>query len=161
MARQELNLLDDDARIWVFGITPALNDEQASAVLRQVDEFLDQWKAHSVPVTSARELRDGSFLIIAVDRRSETSGCSIDRMYGLLRRFEGDFRLRILDPDVVFVRSGDGSVRAMTRSEFRQSADPHTVVFDLLSERLGDVRKGTWERPAKDSWHARLLATTV
>ena len=158
MARQELNLLDDDARIWAFGITPPLTEAQAARLLAQVDDFAGRWSAHGAPVTSGRELRDGSFLIIAVDRRSETSGCSIDRMFGLLRQFEREEQVSILDPDRVFYRGGDHSVRAMSRETFREQGDGHTVVFDLLAERLGDVRSGAWERPAEASWHARLLA---
>ena len=36
-------------------------------MLQDVDAFLDQWAAHGAPVTSARELIEGSFLAIAVD----------------------------------------------------------------------------------------------
>lgn len=161
MGRQELNLLDDEARIWIFGISPALDEQQATQALSEVDRFLEGWSAHGSAVTSGRELREGSFLLIAVDGRSETSGCSIDRMFGLLRRFETEFQVSILDPDRIFYRGGEGLVHAMTRSGFRESGDRHTIVFDLLAERLGDVRRGTWERPAKDSWHARLLGTSA
>jgi hypothetical protein len=156
MARIDINQLDDDARIWIFGISPALDAEQGARMLRRVDAFLAEWAAHNVPVTSARELRDGSFLIVAVDKDTEQSGCSIDRMFGLLREFERDFGVAILDPNRVFVR-GAGGVHTMTRAEFRDGADPHTVVFDTLAERLGDVRSGRWERKAEESWHRNLL----
>ena len=161
MPRIDLNQLDDDARIWIFGISPALDAAQSARMLQQVDAFLDGWAAHNVPVTSARELRDGSFLIIAVDKDAETSGCSIDRMFGLLRQFERDFGVAILDPNRVFVRGGDGAVHAVTRAEFRESGDPHTVVFDTLAERLGDVRGGRWVRKAEESWHRSLLRRTA
>ena len=161
MPRIDLNQLDDDARIWIFGISPALDAEGGARMLRQVDAFLADWAAHDVPVTSARDLRDGSFLIVAVDRETEQSGCSIDRMFGLLRQFERDFGVAILDPNRVFVRSGDGAVHAVTRAEFRDSGDPHTVVFDTIAERLGDVRGGRWERKAEESWHRSLLRRTA
>ena len=161
MPRIELNQLDNDARIWIFGISPALDAVQSARMLQQVDAFLAGWSAHSEPVTSARELRDGSFLIIAVDKDSETSGCSIDRMFGLLRQFERDFGVHILDPNRVFVRGADGGVHAPTRAEFRDSGDPHTMVFDTLAERLGDVRSGRWERKAEESWHRSLLRRTA
>ena len=157
MARLELNLLDDDARIWVFGISPSISEEQTSQLLADVDGFADGWSAHGTAVTSGRELRDRSFLVVAVDRRSETSGCSIDRMFGMLRKFERDLNVSVLDPDRIFYRGRDGLVHAISRQQFRQSGDPHTIVFDLLAERLGDVRSGRWERAAKDSWHAQLL----
>lgn len=161
MPRIDLNQLDNDARIWIFGISPTLDAVQSARMLEQVDAFLADWAAHNVPVTSARELREGAFLIVAVDKDTEQSGCSIDRMFGLLRQFERDFGVAILDPNRVFVRGGDGSVHAVTRAEFRDSGDPHTVVFDTLAERLGDVRGGRWERKAEESWHRNLLRRTA
>jgi len=158
MPQTDLNSLSDDARIWIFGIAPALDDTKRQRMLEQVDLFLRDWAAHNVPVTSAREILHDSFLIIAVDKQSETSGCSIDRMFGLLRQLERDLGVKILDPNLVFVRHGDGRVGAMTRDEFRAEGDRHTVVFDTLAERLGDVRSGRWERRAEESWHAKLLS---
>lgn len=157
MPRLDLKQLDDDARIWIFGISPALDESQGARLLAQVDAFLAEWHAHNVPVASARELRDGSFLIVAVDKETETSGCSIDRMFGLLRQFERDFGVAILDPNRVFYRGGDGAVHSVTRAQFRENADRHTIVFDVLVERLGDVRAGRWERKAEESWHRQLL----
>ena len=159
MPRVDINSLPPTSRTWLFGISPALDETQSQQVLQQVDAFLDQWAAHGAPVTSARTLLENSFLAIAVDERSETSGCSIDRMFGLLRQLERDLSVKILDPSLVFVRHGDGHVSAMTREQFRAAADPHTVVFDTLAERLGDVRSGRWERRAAESWHAKLLDT--
>jgi len=153
MPRTDINSLSDDSRIWIFGIAPALDEAKCARMLEQVDLFLRDWAAHNRPVTSAREILHDSFLLIAVDRSSETSGCSIDRMFGLLRQLERDLGVKILDPNLLFVR-GRG---AMTRDQFRNQAGSDTVVFDTLVERLGDVRSGRWERRAGDSWHAKLL----
>ena len=158
MARTELSTLPDDARIWMFGITPAVDDAKASSLLSQVDSFLDSWAAHGTPITSARALIDHTFLVIAVDKQSETSGCSIDRMFGLFRQFERDFGVQILDADRVFFRHGSGAIDAMSRADFRSKADLHTIVFDTTAERLGEIRGGGWERPAEESWHRQLLA---
>lgn len=157
MPRTDIDKLPDDSRIWIFGISPALDAAQREALLASADRFLDQWSAHNVAINSARAVIDDTFLVVAVDRQSETSGCSIDRMFGLLRELESHLGVSILDPNRVFVRHGDGHVDALTRSEFRDRADKHTHVFDTLVERLGEVRSGRWEKPAEESWHARLL----
>jgi hypothetical protein len=159
MSHIDLNQLPDDARIWVFGISPALDEAQSASALAAIDPFLDSWAAHSVPITSARTIVDGTFLVVAVDRESETSGCSIDRMFGLLRQLEQRFDVQILDANRIFVRHGDGHIDAITRAAFREDADRHTIVFDTLAERLGDIRGGAWEKPAEQSWHRQLLAT--
>ena len=154
--RVNIDQLSNNAHIWIFGISPALDEAQSATLLRQVDAFLDEWAAHGVPIKGARELREGSFLIIAADEHREKSGCSIDRMFGTLKNLERELNVQILDSTRVFLRDR-GAVRAVPRGEFRQSANADTPVFDVTAEKLGEVRTGAWERRAADSWHARLL----
>ena len=143
--------------MWIFGISPALDADQSALLLRHVDAFLAEWAAHGTPIRSGRELRDGSFLIIAADETSETSGCSIDRLFGTLKALERQFGVSILDSNRIFFRDG-GGVRAVPRAKFRNAATRDTVVFDVLAQDLGSVRAG-FERRAGESWHGRLLAT--
>lgn len=154
--RVNIDQLSNNAHIWIFGISPALDAAQGATLLRHVDAFLDDWAAHGVPITGARELREGSFLIVAADENREKSGCSIDRMFGTLKALERELNVQILDSTRVFLRD-HGSVRAVARGEFRGAANSDTPVFDVTAEKLGDVRTGAWERRAADSWHARLL----
>ena len=154
--RVNIDQLSNDAHIWIFGISPALDAAQSERLLRRVDELLDNWAAHGVPIRGARELREGSFLVIAADENRERSGCSIDRMFGTLKELERELQVQILDSNRIFLREGS-DVRAVPRPEFRNAANSDTHVFDVTTERLGDVRSGAWERRAADSWHARLL----
>ena len=154
--RVNIDQLSNDAHIWIFGISPALDERQSEALLRRVDVFLDEWAAHGVPIRGARELREGSFLVIAADENRERSGCSIDRMFGTLKELERQLQVQILDSNRIFLREG-ASVRAVPRLEFRNAANADTPVFDVTAERLGDVRTGAWERRAGDSWHKQLL----
>ena len=157
MPRIDISQLPDQSRIWIFGISPALDAAGSSRLLSDVDRFLGQWSAHGQPIVSARDLLHGSFLVIAVDQQSETSGCSIDRMFGLLRQLEGDLRVAILDANRVFFRNAAGEVNTMTRRDFGEHGRGETVVFDVLTERLGKIRNGQWERAAQDSWHRALI----
>jgi hypothetical protein len=154
--RVPIEQLSNDAHIWIFGISPSLDAQQAGHVLSAVNRFLETWAAHNVPITGAAELREGSFLIVAADEHREKSGCSIDRMFGTLRKLEEDLRVQILDSTRVFFRDG-ASVRAIPRNEFRNAASADTPVFDVTAERLGEIRHGAWERRAADSWHRHLL----
>lgn len=154
--RVNIDQLSNDAHIWIFGISPSLDAPRSEAVLRQVDAFLESWASHGTPIRGARELREGSFLIVAADERTEKSGCSIDRMFGTLKALERELNVQILDSNRVFLRE-EGSVRAVPRQAFRETAGADTPVFDTTAERLGDVRSGRWERPAAESWHRQLL----
>ena len=154
--RVPIESLSDAADIWIFGISPALDEPKSGVLLRQVDAFLDDWAAHGIPIRGARELREGSFLVIAADEHRERSGCSIDRLYGTLRQLEQELGVQILDANRVFLRAGR-DVKAVPRHQFASAADASTPVFDTTAAQLGAVRTGSWERPAGDSWHSRLL----
>lgn len=154
--RVNIDQLSNDAHIWIFGISPSLDAAKSETLLRRIDGFLNDWHAHNVPIRGARELREGSFLLIAADENRERSGCSIDRMFGTLKELERELGVQILDSNRIFLRGDDG-VRAVPRHQFRDAATPDTHVFDVLAERLGDVRSGSWERRAADSWHRQLL----
>jgi hypothetical protein len=158
MARTNIDQLSSDAHIWIFGISPSLDSAKEATVLGQVDQFLDGWASHGSPIRGARDLREGSFLIIAADEGSEKSGCSIDRMFGTLRQLEQTLGVQILDSNRIFFRENGSGVRAVPRHEFRNVGTPETVVFDVTAEHLGDVRNGRWERQAAQSWHGQLLS---
>lgn len=155
--RVNIDQLSNDAHVWIFGISPSLDEPKQATLLRAVDGFLDDWAAHGTPIRGARDLREGSFLIIAADERREKSGCSIDRMFGTLRALERELGVSILDSNRVFLRHGDG-VRAVGRGDFKSAATSDTTVFDTTAETLGDVRTGAWECRAAHSWHRHLLA---
>jgi hypothetical protein len=155
----DISRLPDTARIWIFGISPSLDAAQQRTLLDAVDEFLADWAAHGQPIHAARELREGTFLVVGVDKAAETSGCSIDRMFGTLQRLERQLEVSILDSGRVFVRHGDGRPEGLSRADFRRSGDAHTVVFDTNAAELGHIRSGSWESNAANSWHRELLQT--
>src|ERR1700694_5900801 len=104
----DIEKLSGDATIWIFGITPALSDP--SRPLQLVDAFLETWSAHNVPVFSGREIREGRFLIVALEKASHASGCSIDRMFSLVREIERTFEVAMLDASRVYFRDAAGVI---------------------------------------------------
>jgi hypothetical protein len=157
MPRIELTQLPDESRVWIFGISPSLSEQQEARLRSAVDAFLNDWAAHGHPITAARDVIESTFLIVAVDKQAETSGCSIDRIFGRLRDLERELGVSILDSGRIFFRHGDGRPDAMSRADFRDRADAHTTVFDTNAETLRAIRSGAWERPAAESWHRDLL----
>jgi len=131
-------------------------------VLGVVDEFLSTWKAHGVPLTSARDVRYDRFLLVGVDEASAgASGCSIDAMVHHLESLERAMGVALLDNGPVIFRQDD-AIERLPRPAFAELArrgdvSPDTIVFDNTVTRVGDVREGRWERPARESWHARAF----
>ena len=156
--------LPDDARLWVFAAAHPLAPDQAEALLARVDGFLERWAAHGAPVLGARDLRHGQFLLIAADERATgVSGCSIDTLFHALGEVEEAVQTELRrTASLVLYRDATGAVRSTDRAEFRRLAGAaevgeDTVVFDNTVATVGDLRAGKWERPFRESWHAKAF----
>ena len=81
--------LPDSARLWVFASDQPIVGAVAESVLASVDRFLADWRAHGMPLRSARDWRDDRFLAVGVDVTAENaSGCSIDGLFRTLQQLE-------------------------------------------------------------------------
>ncbi|TVP74937.1 MAG: hypothetical protein EA352_09445 [Gemmatimonadales bacterium] len=159
--------LPDTARLWVFGTDRPLAPEEESRLLQEVDDFLGGWRAHGHPLSAGRSWVLGRFLMVAVDEGVEApSGCSIDALLRRLRELEEALGLEMVGGGPVFFRApgdeGAQVVKRVSRSEFRAGAqrgeiDGDTPVFDPTLSRLGEVRRGDFQRPAAESWHRAFL----
>jgi hypothetical protein len=154
--------LPDSSRTWVFGSDRTLDSTKSEQLLKEVDRFLAQWKAHGAPLTSGRDWKYGRFLTIAVDQSTEgASGCSIDGLYRALKALEPQLGASMVTSGLVFYRDAKGEIQSVDRERFgslsahgQVSAD--TSVFDPTVTTLGEW-KARFENRAKDSWHAGLL----
>lgn len=162
MPRIDFEDLPDHGRLWVFPIDRALDDEERARVLEVVDDFLAQWAAHGSPLRSARELREGRFLLVGVDLDVEApSGCSIDALVNQLRGLGMAMGATFIEHGPVWYRH-DGEIRTATRPEFKALAGeggvtPDTHVFDTSLTTISEVREGALEKPARESWHGRAF----
>ena len=154
--------LPPTARVWVFGAAAPVIGAAREQLLNTVDAHLAQWRAHGIPLVCAREWKDDRFLAIAVDEAATgATGCSIDGMFRVLASIESQLGTTITGGNNVFWRDASGDVVAADRPTFRAensagkiTADTH--VFDLTVPSVGEWRSH-FERPARDSWHSRLL----
>ena len=149
MASVPFDSLPASARLWVFAAERPLDADERSQVL-------------GVPLTSARDVRYDRFLLVGVDEASAgASGCSIDAMVHHLESLERALGVALLDHGPVLFRQDD-AIERLPRLAFAELArrgdvSPDTIVFDNTVSRVGDVREGRWERPARESWHARAF----
>jgi hypothetical protein len=153
--------LPPDARLWIFAAERRLSPDEQDRLLGVVDEFLDQWKAHGHPLSAARDLRYGQFLLVAVDESQEgASGCSIDAMTRSLTELERHLRVELINHAPVLYRTSDGIART-TRPVFGERVKageitPETIVFNNTLTRVGDLAE-RWEVPASASWHGKAF----
>jgi hypothetical protein len=162
MPRVPFDDLPDQGRVWVFPASRALTADEAERCLREVDDFLETWRAHGVPLRSGRELVERRFLLVGVDVDAEApSGCSIDALVNRLRALGASLGVTLVDHAPVWFRT-NGEIRAVPRAEFRRlvaagAVGPQVRVIDTTLTRVWQVRSGALERPAAESWHARAF----
>jgi hypothetical protein len=160
--RVPFDQLPPDARVWVFPASRALTNDERSRVLAETDAFIEQWTAHGVPLSAARDFRHDQFVLVAVNERAAgTSGCSVDALVRRMSQLQSVLGVDFTDNAPVLFRRGD-RIERVPRERFAELAaagdvGPDTVVFDNTVTTVADVRNGRWETRAADAWHARVF----
>jgi len=157
MSLTSIHDLDGDAKAWVFGASRPFGGDGV-AIRATMERFIDEWTAHGADLPAGFDLVDDRFLVVAADEGAQPGGCAVDRLFDLMRDFERQLGLSMIDSGLVFFRDSSGSVRSASRAEFRELAaagevSRDTIVFDTSIDRLADYREGRWSRPAAESWH--------
>lgn len=162
MPRVPFDELPEDARVWIFSAARPLTDGEQARLLTDVDQFIDQWGAHSVPLTAGRSLTYGQFLFVAVDQRAAgPSGCSVDALVRQMKLLQEEIGVELVNHAPVLYRRDTG-VERVSREDFAELAATgdislQTTVFNNTLTSVGEVRAGRWEVPAADSWHATFF----
>ena len=81
--------LVEDSIVWVYQSNRNLTEQEISKIAIELKGFLESWTSHNKPIKAAYQIRYNRFIIIAVDKDFETSGCSIDTsvsFIGLLQK---------------------------------------------------------------------------
>lgn len=162
MSVVEFKDLPDSSRVWVFGSDRTLDDAKAKILMKEVDAFLQQWKAHGAELTVGRDWRYDRFLTVAVDQSTAgASGCSIDGLFRALKSLEPKLGGSLVNSGLIFYTDEGGSVQSVNRERFgwlgaQGKVGPGTRVFDPTVTSLLEWRS-RFVLDLKDSWHAKLV----
>ncbi len=151
--------LPDHARLWVYGFSRQLTEQEAGKVRHSFDGFIHNWKSHGKPVQGAYNLVDNRFLLLATE--DDTSGCSIDTSVKILKAMKDQHGLDALASDLVFYRDNSG-IHAIERFVFQElvdegAIDDNTIVYNMMITTVGALRNNDWEVPFALSWHRRAF----
>ncbi len=158
--------LPDSARLWIFAADRPLTETESHTLLEALRPFLATWQAHGRPVCGQATVLHQRFLLLAgYVPGGEISGCSIDAATRAVHAAGQSLGITWMSPLVVFYRDPDGTVRHASRGQFRRliaegKVTAKTPVFDLSLTTVGDLRQSGFEKPAGQSWHARVFTLT-
>src|SRR5690606_2752267 len=152
-------------RIWIYQSSRELSAQEATLILKRLEEFTEGWKAHGKQLAARAEIRHNRFVIIFLNEQvAAATGCSIDKSVHLLKAIEQELGIDLFDRMRIAYRKGD-SIVDVSRAGFEQAieageVDENTIVFDNTVQTSGELDT-RWEVPAKESWHARVFQLSV
>lgn len=150
-----LDKISKDALIWIYGFSRDLNAREREVVRKSIQQFVQNWNSHKIPVKGDFELLYDRFVVLAAE--SSPSGCSIDSSITVFKKLEHQLGIDALDQNLVFY-ANDNSIQSCERDRFRElvksgQISETTKVFDLTLTTVGDLQTGKFEKDFRDSWH--------
>jgi hypothetical protein len=159
--------LPDEADLWIYALERPLTEAEQRTLLDQLHRFMGTWTSHQRPVQGAMVLLEDRFILLAAQvPDGDLSGCGIDKSVHVLAAAAQQLGTGLMGNLAVVYRDATGQVQATSRHAFRQMirdgrVSERTPVFDLSLRRVGDWRRGVFERPAADAWVAVFFTPTL
>lgn len=153
--------MPDHSRIWIYQSNRKFSDEEVQVIEQKLQEFTEQWVAHSTPLQTSFTVRYNRFIVLVVDQEVHAaSGCSIDASVHVIQDLEKQFEVDLMDKMNVTFRTGE-FIAYKDLADFKKMAkskavSAETIVFNNLVNDLGEF-KDFWEVPAAESWHSRFF----
>lgn len=84
--------LPKESRVWFFGASRILENAEVDLLKRDLDALISNWKSHGATLSAGFEILHESIVLVAVDQSVESpSGCSIDKVFNLMKTQKIDF----------------------------------------------------------------------
>ena len=152
--------LAEDSRIWIYQSNREFSTEEISEISIGLKTFLESWTSHKKSFKSAFQIKYNRFIIIAVDKDFEVSGCSIDASVGFIQFIEKKYQVDLLDRRNITYKTAN-TIKFISLAEFKtliksKSINKDTIVFNNLVSNIFEYNNH-WKTSIKNSWHSRFL----
>ncbi len=152
--------LSEDSRIWIYQSNREFSTEEISEISIGLKTFLESWTVHEKPIKSAFQIKYNRFIIIAVDKNFEVSGCSIDTSVGFIQFIEKKYQVDLLDRRNITYKTAN-TIKFTSLTDFKtliksKSINKNTIVFNNLVSNIFEYNNH-WKTSIKNSWHSRFL----
>ncbi len=152
--------LAEDSRVWVYQSNREFSAEEISKISIELKTFLESWTSHKKSFKSAFQIKYNRFIIIAVDKNFEVSGCSIDTSVGFMQLLEKKYQVNLLSKMNVTYKTSN-KIEFTSLANFKnlvksKSINEDTIVFNNLVSDIFEYNNH-WKTTIKNSWHSRFL----
>ncbi|WP_316832888.1 ABC transporter ATPase [Pedobacter aquatilis] len=150
------------SRVWIYQSNRKFTSAEETAILKKLEAFTSQWKAHGNELMAKAEIRYGFFIILTVDEsQAGVTGCSIDSSVRIIKDIEQTYHVDLFNRfNIAYI--ADGEVHVQGKEDFEtlvniKNVTPETIVFNNMVQNLQEL-ESKWEVPFKDSWHSTVFA---
>ena len=160
------NQLDEtfhqDSRVWVYQSSRIFTLAEALEIEDLLEEFVDQWQSHGVPVKGDAYLFFGQFVIFVADETATgVSGCSTDSSVRLVRDMGHRFDVNMFDrTTLAFFVNGKIELLPLAQLHYAISngfINGDTFYFNNLVQTKAEL-ENQWIIPVKESWLAERIS---
>ncbi len=149
------------SRIWIYPSNRKLSEEEVAKISSILQNFVENWSAHSTPLKASFIIKYNRFIVLAVDQDYHSaSGCSIDASVRVIQDLEKEYNIDLLDKMNVTYRTGEfiahKSLIDFKKMAKEKAVTANTIVFNNLVDNIEDFET-YWEVPASESWHNRFF----
>lgn len=147
-------------KVWVYLSSKVLDGSTLQSMLEQGQAFVQSWKAHEMPLNASFEVLYNRFIVVKVDETQyNASGCSIDKLLRLIKQFESDFKIELLNRLLVAYKK-DENVEVVHAGKIKEmlqngAVDAETVFYNTAVSDSDAL--ATWQIPLKESWLKKYL----
>ena len=151
------NRFPGPSKVWIFQSSRMLKPEEINTIDRQLDNFTSQWTAHGKKLDAKAKVIESMFLIVMVNESySLASGCSIDKIFNLLKEFETQFSITLFDRFKIAYTDQKDQINILSKSDLKKllSEQPELEekMFYNNVVKTKDELLQNWKIPIKESW---------
>jgi len=161
VARIHWKNLPAHARVWVYQADRPLADDEAEAIQRAGERFVDGWSSHGQDMEAAFQVFHNRFLVVFADEeQAKASGCGIDRSVHFIQDVGQQLDIDFFDRMTLCYEEGE-SLRTISLTDIPDAidegrVDASTPFFDNLVQTKGELSEA-WTKPMGEGWTSRYF----
>lgn len=157
-----LNKLAPHSRVWVFQANRFLTENEVEKINSELGNFIPQWASHGNEIYGDFTVEKSLFIIVGADeKKSPTSGCSIDSLTRVIKKLGDELNVNFLDRLMLSYEDSENNIKLLSMPEFKalmkkDQIKISTKVFNNLIETKADLDT-RWYTSLNNSWHKNLI----
>jgi hypothetical protein len=150
-----------DSRVWIYQSNRLFGMSEVLQIEEMLEQFVESWNSHGIPVKGYANIFFGQFLIIMADESATgVSGCSTDSSVRLVKQIESTFNVSLFDRQLLAFVIKD-KIELLPLPQLKYAAENgfvngDTLYFNNTVLSKADLEKN-WIITVKNSWLANRI----